>query len=257
VRIVSLVPSHSETLVAIGAAESLVGITRYCTEAPSVKELGIPPIGGTKNPDVEEVLARKPDIVIACEEENRIEDIREIERGGVEVIDVSPRSIEQAVEGVLRLGELTGCIQQAEDLAGEIERAATRVRDRASRYEAVLGRIPLYCPIWYRPWMSFSFDTYCNAVLDVCGAKNVYADSGPERYFEADPEDALRRGARAVLLPTEPFRFGRRHAELLEKKIGPSVIVDGSALTWYGARTPWGLATVSDALEELAHAILA
>lgn len=231
-----------------------MGVTRYCLESALVRELGLRPVGGTKNPDVEEILSRRPDAVVVCNEENRIEDVEEMRSAGARVVEISPRSVEDAAEGVLRLGELTGLSGRAEELAGDIEEARTEAGKRAADLRWV-SEIRIFCPIWYRPWMSFSCDTYCNAVLEACGARNVYAGRGPERYFVVDPGDAVRLGAGAVLLPTEPFRFGPRHAEVLEKLIGPAVIVEGSALTWYGARTPWGLGKVSAALRELDDAL--
>lgn len=251
VRIVSLVPSHSETLVAIGAAEALVAVTRYCLAAPSVRELGVPEVGGTKNPRVPDVISLRPDFVVVSDEENRIEDVEEISSAGIEVIEVSPRSVTEAASGVLRLGDLTGCKRKANEIASEIERSAARVSERAAANLRVLQESSIYCPIWYKPWMSFGPDTYCNSVLQACGGTNVYSDLSSERYFEAAPEDAKQRGAKACLLPTEPFRFGDRHKAMLRRLIGPTEIFDGSALTWYGVRTPWGLRTVSDVLSRL------
>jgi len=257
VRIVSLVPSHSETLVAIGAADALVGVTRYCLAAPLVKELRVPEVGGTKTPRVAEIVSLRPDVVVVCNEENRIEDVAEILASGIEVVEVSPRSIEEAMEGVLRLGELTGCRRKAREIVAEIKRSVAEVGEIASTCMEALQDTYIYCPIWYRPWMSFGPDTYCNAVLEACGGNNVYSSISRERYFETDPKEARIGGAKACLLPTEPFRFGNRHKKMLQSLIGPTEIFDGSALTWYGARTPWGLKTVSDALLRLDAEILA
>ncbi len=251
VRIVSLVPSHSETIVAIGAGETLVGVTRYCLEASSVRRLGLRHVGGTKNPRVEEVVARRPDFVVVSDEENRIEDVSEIANAGIEIVEVSPRSVEDAAAGVLVLGEITGCRKGAEELAARIRKTSDDIRSQMRAAGPGDPRPQLFCPIWYRPWMSFSSDTYCNSVIEVCGFGNVYADSDRGRYFEVSPEEAAKFGAKAALLPTEPYRFGPRHAEILRQKIGPTAIVEGSALTWYGARTPWGLLTIYEILESL------
>ncbi len=255
-RVVSLVPSHSETLVAIGAGESLLGVTRYCLASDVVAALGVEAVGGTKNPDIARIISLEPDLVVVCDEENRIEDVRALESAGVEIVSVSPRSVEEAAEGVVRLGEVTGCEEAAERLAEAIRNEAERMRSEVASLPAVAScNLRLFCPIWYRPWMTFSSDTYCNSILSLCGAKNVFADAAPDRYFEVTLEEAGSRGAVAALLPTEPFRFGPRHVAFLEEHIGPSVLVDGSALTWYGARTPYGMRTVRAAVETLWNAL--
>src|SRR5260221_14694847 len=80
-RVVSLCPSITETLVAIGGLKRLVAATRYCVR-PKGMLWGLPRIGGTKDPDLARILALKPDLVFANQEENRIEDVRALEEAG-------------------------------------------------------------------------------------------------------------------------------------------------------------------------------
>ena len=99
-KVASLVPSLTDTVCTLGAADRLVARTIYCVE-PRDDLAGVPACGGTKNPEIEEILAAKPDLVLACLEENKPEHIEAIEKGGVPVYAVMPRSLDD-VAGLLR-----------------------------------------------------------------------------------------------------------------------------------------------------------
>src|SRR5262252_10104984 len=121
-RVVSLCPSITETLVAIGGRRHLAAVTRFCTR-PRSALWGLPRIGGTKNPDVGRILDLKPDLVFANEEENRVEDVRALEAAGVEV-DVSfPRKISDVPPDIRRWGRRIGSDADADAMAREIEDA--------------------------------------------------------------------------------------------------------------------------------------
>lgn len=272
-RIVSLVPSHTETLVALGVGEELVGVTRYCSASGALSGLRPVVVGGTKDPDVESIVALRPDVVVACDEENRIEDVEELRRAGIHVEAISPRSVLEAAAGVARLGDVVARKAEASRIAESIHRALEELRREVAGSDAV----PVFCPIWYRPWMTFSMETYCSSVLRTSGACNVFdtrntssapgapdggnlSRNGPvarDRYFETSLEEAVAAGAVAALLPTEPFRFGERHRAMVEAILGPTVIVDGKALTWYGYRTPLGLLHAREAVRRLERALQA
>ncbi len=102
-RVVSLCPSITETVVAIGGLKRLVAATRYCVR-PKGMLWGLPRIGGTKNPDIARILALKPDLVFANEEENRLEDVRALEEAGVEVDVTFPRTVSEVPDAIRRWG---------------------------------------------------------------------------------------------------------------------------------------------------------
>src|SRR5260370_40342176 len=93
-RVVSLVPSWTETLFALGRAEALVGVTRYCV-APEAAA-AVAKIGGTKNPDLRAIIALAPDLVIAHAEENRREDVEHLRAAGLQGFTTYPRKISAA-----------------------------------------------------------------------------------------------------------------------------------------------------------------
>src|ERR1700694_887284 len=98
-RIVSLCPSITATLVAIGGLPRLVGATRYCVR-PKGMLWGLPRIGGTKSPDVARVLDLKPDLVFANAEENRREDVEALRTAGIEVDVTLPKTVAEVPETI-------------------------------------------------------------------------------------------------------------------------------------------------------------
>src|SRR5712692_7626975 len=119
-RIVSLCPSITETLVAIGGLRRLVAATRYCVR-PKGMLWRLPRIGGTKDPDVARILDLKPDLVFANEEENRREDVEALLSAGLEV-DVSfPQKVAQVPAEITRWGRRLETSDEAEPLAVRVE----------------------------------------------------------------------------------------------------------------------------------------
>ena len=240
-RIVSLCPSITETLVAIGGLRLLVGATRYCTR-PKGMLWGLPRIGGTKDPDVSRILLLKPDLVFANEEENRIEDVEALRAGGIEV-DVSlPKRVAE-VPGLIRAwGARLGKPDEADALASRIE------GELASFARGPVARPFSYAYwIWKDPWMTISDDTYVADLLRLAGGRNVFGRE-KERYPSTRPGEAIERGAEVHFFPSEPFAFrARRHEAETAAIFGAGVrrlFVEGDDYCWHGARTLDGLAAM-------------
>ncbi len=243
-RIVSLVPSLTETLIDYGLAEGLVGRTSYCTEPADVVS-AIETVGGTKNPDVGRIVQLKPDLVVVNREENRVEDAERLREAGLDLHVTHPRSVAEAVDMLSELGTVVGRAQQAEALCRRCREALADLDILGVRKSPV----PVFCPIWRKPWMTFAASTYIGDMLAVNGFTNVFAGGGgtDADFFEVSLRDVSARSPEALFLPDEPFRFEPRHAdELAEAGLGGrAVFVDGKSLAWYGPRLP-------SALQELA-----
>ena len=96
-RVVSLVPSVTESLIEIGAGESLAGVTDFCVH-PADRVAGLPRLGGTKNPDLAKIKAVLPDLVIANQEENRPEDVDALAADGFKVWLTFPRTVRETID---------------------------------------------------------------------------------------------------------------------------------------------------------------
>jgi len=229
VRVVSLVPSTTETLVAIGVAP--IACTRFC-EQP-----GIPTVGGTKNPDVGRIVELAPDLVVMNDEENRIADYDALLAAGVTVHTMSPRTVADVGPAVAALADAVSA-PVPEQFAGarwaawiDGYRAAVRARQRAVTF------------VWRRPWMALGHDTYGSSVLELLGFDNaISADvtGGDDRYPQVGLDDVRSLAPDAILLPSEPYVFTNAHAVDVSTEVPRTwvVLVDGRDLFWWGARTP-------------------
>jgi ABC-type hemin transport system substrate-binding protein len=239
-RIVSLVPSISELVCVLGAAERLVGVTRYCTQ-PSEALRHCARVGGTKDPDCESVLRLHPDVVLVSPEENRRVDFDRLCAAGTQIFVVAPASVAAVGVTVDRLGSLL----DARVAAVSLREAITAARWRA--LEGVARRVSVFCPIWRDPWMSFNRGTYAHDVLQCAGGDNVCAEAA-DAYGQVDLDEIAARAPEVILLPDEPYHFAQNDAVALRCLVDTPAwrnarihLVDGRDLFWYGARTPVAL----------------
>ena len=214
VKVVSLVPSTTETLLAWGVEP--VGCTRFC-EQPQLRH-----VGGTKDPDVDAIVALAPDVVVVDEEENRREDADALRSAGVDVLVTAVRSVSDVEPALARLAAAVG-----------VEPPASI--DAAPRLAAA-PLVSAFVPIWRRPWMTINGDTYGSSVLDAVGVANVFSGAA-DRYPVTDIAAAAALRPDVVLAPSEPFPFAERHRSELEA-VAPVLFVDGRDLFWWGVRTP-------------------
>jgi ABC-type Fe3+-hydroxamate transport system substrate-binding protein len=217
IRAVSLVPSITETLLAWGTPPAAV--TRFC-EAP-----GLPTVGGTKNPDIEAIVALEPDVVLMDREENRAADAAALASAGVAVLATDVRGLDDVNPALTQLAEAVGANADLPPL---------RARP------PVPGRRPaVFIPIWRRPWMTVSGSTYGSSILSAAGFDNVFASS-PDPYPTVDLEAAAARRPDVVLAPSEPYAFKEKHRAELEA-VAPVRFVDGRDVFWWGVRTAGAL----------------
>jgi iron complex transport system substrate-binding protein len=268
-RVVSLVPSITESLFELGFGQAVVGITNYCV-LPEKQLEGITRVGGPKNPEVEAILALLPDLVVANQEENSRQAVEALRASGILVWVSFPRSVRQAVEFLL---QLAGVFQDgaAQDRVQSLAALVEQTRAIHSEKE----RRRFFCPIWrdwsaagVPWWMTFNRNTYMHDLLDLLGGENVCARRERRYPLEADlglsaPQEAKDRDRRypritfdeirraqpeLILLPSEPYAFGDEDQQEFEQRL-PGVQVkrvEGSLLTWHGTR-------VGRALTELAN----
>ena len=240
-RIVSLVPSLTELVAWLGAADRLVGRTKFCTEPPGAVGR-IPAVGGTKNPDIAAITAVRPDLVIANREENRREDVEALRAAGIEVLVTGIDTVGEAVEAIRELGELLGAAERADQLARDITAALDE-----GQLAAGAARKRVYAGVWHNPMMGLGAGTYGHSLLEACGAANVLGER--ERYPEVTMEAVRALKPDLILLPDEPFPFDEGHAALYGA-IAPARVIDGKLLWWYGPRMPGAIRELRRILAE-------
>ena len=228
-RIVSLVPNLSETLWWWHLSDRVVGVTDWCVAPPH----GFPHaarVRGTKNPDTAAIVDLAPDVVVANEEENRELDVRRLRDAGVSVYVTSARTLDDAATSLAHLGEVLGAGDAGDGLRVAIRRAMARAGVDAPP-------VRTFCPIWRDPWMAVGTDTIAGDLLRLAGF-TVVPDA--PRYPQVALDDVA--DVEAVLLPDEPYAFGEADRAVFADWPARVRRVDGTALTWWGPRTPPSLA---------------
>ncbi|MFH1756145.1 MAG: helical backbone metal receptor [Candidatus Latescibacterota bacterium] len=235
-RIVSLVPSLTETIVYLAGTDRLAGVTKYCIH-PQNTLGGIPRIGGTKDPQVEKIISLSPDLIIANKEENPRHPIEELERAAP-VFLTYPRTVRQAIKTVMDLGILTGAADAAQQFAQSCDAVLKAVKVDG----AIAESLSTACMIWRDPWMAAGPDTYVSDLLAVFGLQNIL-DRSQDRYPQTSLDEVIEGGAQLILLPDEPYEFGDKDKAFVEDHLRAHgatarvACIEGSYLTWFGSRT--------------------
>ncbi len=225
-RIVSLVPSVTETLTAWDRVP--IACTRFC-ERPDLEH-----VGGTKNPDVARIEALRPDLVVMEAEENRREDYEALVDRGLTVHALHIRSLGDVNPSMAGLASTVGVTWRTIELG-----------------DPSPVRLLAFVPIWRGPWMALGSPTYASALLVHVGIKNVYDRDGAYPTVELD--EARSRRPAIVLAPSEPYPFSVRQLPDLES-VAPTYFVDGKDLFWWGHRTRHALARVAAMAERIVAA---
>jgi len=247
-RIVSLVPSVTETLYAIGAQERLVGVTDFCDYPPAARQKQS--VGGMLAPSLETVVTLKPDLVVATPAGNREETFDELTRLRIPVYLVNPTRLADVLDLIGRLGALTGRETEAARLTATL---AVRI-EQVKRRVAGLPRPRVLYVLWPDPLIVPARGALVSELLALAGADSVTAAGGdgyPRYSFEA----AVASAPEVIILARHSSGQGamardrwERFTALPAVKTGRVYSVSGDLLHRYGPR-------VVNGLEQLARLI--
>lgn len=223
-RIISLVPSITEYLFALGLGNRVVGITKFCIY-PEEWFKNKPRIGGTKTPDVAKIKSLGPDLIIGNKEENRAEDIERLrEIAPVWMSDVN--SIEDMYAMLRSIAEMVGKATESE---AWIEKWKLYFNHNHNKGQ---GKRALYF-IWKDPEMVVGKETYIDAYMEAVGYQNCVHQS---RYPMLDALENCH--PEVVLLSTEPYPFKKTDFAYFQGIFPEAEIalVSGEEFSWYGVR---------------------
>lgn len=243
-RIASLVPSATETLVALGLGPCLVARTGFCIH-PADALAAVPKVGGTKDVNLAKLKKLAPTHVVVNVDENRLETAEALREFVPEVIVTHPCQPDDnlALFEQLRTafaGE-PGVNERAAALAADFNEALTRCRHEAHGSKNVLYLI------WRDPWMTVARDTYISTLLAEAGWHTwptlAGGQHGAARYPTVQGDEPWLAGIDRVLLSSEPYRFDARHVAEAQALCPQAQVqlVDGELLSWWGSRGAAGL----------------
>jgi iron complex transport system substrate-binding protein len=195
-RIVSLNPSTTELLFAIGAGGRLVGRTTYDRWPEAA--LALPDLGGGLRPNVEGVLAARPDLVVLYASDDNREAARRFRAAGVATAAYRVDRIADFRRVTLALGALTGDSAAARVTVDSVDATVARVRAAT----AALPKPTVFWPLYDQPLLATGGGSFLNELIDVAGGRNVYAFL-PEPSPRITVEDLLGRDPDVVLLAPE------------------------------------------------------
>jgi ABC-type Fe3+-hydroxamate transport system substrate-binding protein len=265
-RVVSLVPSDTFSVAALGFSAALVGRTDYC-ELPAAVVSKLPSVGGTKNPRLDVIAALEPDLILANQEENTRGDLEALAQRGFRIYVAFPKRVADGISHLARLARIFRAEREGRDL---VRRAYDELR-AAEEARTKLVPVRTFCPIWMDPLMTIHGATFISDMLDLAGAQNVFADRerryplaadlGKAKPFPADKvgdrdvryprvsmSEVNAHAPELVLLPDEPHPFSEADAAVFRAQDTPAaargavVRIDGKDLCWYGARSVEGIA---------------
>jgi ABC-type Fe3+-hydroxamate transport system substrate-binding protein len=231
-RVVSLVPSVTETLFDLACGDAVVGITDFCIFPPA---LTLPRLGGTKNPRVDEIRALAPDLVHMNLEENLRRHGEAIEEFAPVFVS-EPKSVDDVAVLIEQLGAIHDRVPRALELAAQLRAEAASMPRRTFTFA---------CPIWKKPWMWCGGDTYVSHLVQAASGQNVLRDE--MRYPQRELAEVLALRPDVIFLPDEPYLFTEKDAAEISgaRVIGP---FPGHLFTWHGTRTILGLRFLREAL---------
>ncbi|MGM0397117.1 MAG: ABC transporter substrate-binding protein, partial [Bacillota bacterium] len=246
-RIISLAPSNTEILFAIGAGDKVVGVTTYDDYPEEV--LDIEKIGDFNGINLERIIELEPDLVINYGDGVTEENERLLE-AGIQIAGFEPESIEEINEAILRIGEMTGHKLEALDLVDDM------IAKEAELIEKIQGleKKTVFYEIWHEPLMAAGPGSFIDQLINLAGGENIAADAEGE-YPQYDLEQLIERNPQVYItandLPektVESIKERPGFSEIDAIKNGRVYLIDGNTISRPGPR-------IIEALEMIIEAI--
>jgi iron complex transport system substrate-binding protein len=220
-RIVSLSPSNTEILFAIGAGDKVVGVTDYCNYPPEletqIEANELTRVGGYWNPSIETIVELKPDLVLVstarctvktneckvnCKRrcEITVQVAAQLRSLGLNVLTLGPHSINDVLGDILLVGRASGNAVEASNL---VEKLRQRIDSVIKKSKAASHRPKVYFEVWNDPYMSVSSGTWIGDLINLAGGANVLGEAVSE-WPITESEDIIQRNPDIIVFPVIP-----------------------------------------------------
>jgi iron complex transport system substrate-binding protein len=197
-RIVSLAPSNTEILFAVGAGDQVVGVTKFCNYPPEAQTRE--QVGGfvAKTISVEKIVALKPDLVLSA---GKIQQpvIEALERAGIPVFDLSPKTFDGVYANIETVGRLTGHGAEAARVVAQMKERVAAVTAKAKTVPEA-NRPKVFYEVWHEPLMTAGPSTLIGQMITLAGGVNLFADV-TEDWPQVSTEEVMKRDPDVILAP--------------------------------------------------------
>lgn len=220
-KIVSLVPSITQTLYDLGLEDKVVGITNYCPKGDRKKRV----VGGTKNIRIKIIDELNPGLILGAKEENTLEVIELLEKNHpVFVFDIV--DFKSAFKMLDRLGEILNC--QKDSL-----RLREKIQDGLNNCKGITNKSCAYF-IWKDPYMVAGSNTFINTWLEHIGFENIFSKQSRYPELTTCPKDLK---ADTIFLPDEPYNFNQTNLSDFKgaENKAKVYLIDGKCFSWFGS----------------------
>lgn len=250
-RIVSLAPSNTEILFAVGAGDQIVGVTEYCNYPPEAQERE--KIGGfsAKTISVEKIVSLEPDVVFSA---GAIQQpvIEALGQAGIPVFAFDPEGVEGVYENIKLAGRLTGHADEAANVVSEMKERIGAVTEKTQAIPED-ERPTVFYEVWHEPLMTAGPTTFIGRLIELAGGKNIFADV-IEEYPQVSAETIVQQNPDVILGPDShgeqltPEKIEARPgwADIAAVQAGRIYLIDGDIVSRPGPR-------LADALETIAR----
>lgn len=251
-RIISLAPSNTEIVFALGLGEKLIAVTDYCNYPPEVKQR--PSIGGFSTPNIEAILAYSPDLVLATQiHEKQV--IPQLEAKGITVIVLAPKTLDGILEAIGLVGKVTGKEKETSRLLAEMQTRIKAVTDATNNLPQSQRPRVLYIT-WNDPLMTVGAGNLDDDIIRKAGGTNIAQNlSGSatitlEAVIEANPE-VIIAGVGMGTGADQPYQFAMTETRLRNTDARQNNRVHAVDMNLAGRAGP----RIVDVLEEFARFI--
>lgn len=192
-RVVSLAPNLTESIFAVGAGDRLVGVTTFCNYPEQAKEIA--KIGDTMNPNMESIVALKPDIVFVSTASQIENFTKTLEANGIAVYVTNPSDLSEVLTGLVKLGELLGTTEQAGALFSDLKARQMKVVSKVgSEYPS-----DVFVQISKEPLFTIGKQSFLNMVISFAGGNSVTGEID-SAYPKLSKETALALNPEVIIL---------------------------------------------------------
>jgi len=195
-KIISLSPSNTEILFALGLGDRIIGVTDYCDYPPQAKQ--IDKIGGYSTPNIEKIVAKNPDLVLVAYR-NGEGNILALKNLGLTVVSLNPKNIEDILKDIQLVGKITGKEKKAEQITSNMRKRIEMVREKNVKVPQE-ERIRVLYLVWYPQLWTSGKETYPDELIEIAGGKNIAWDVkgwkqiNKETVIDRDPQVIICSG---------------------------------------------------------------